>query len=151
MNPLVFVLLMGAGLVPLCLGMVLGYQYSPRSAVYATLTICYFFAASIATLDMRLIQARMQGNDCGQLPAWTVIFGWLQWGIFCVLAVLNWRAAIGIFVLKFILKFIPVLETIGNVLMAPFKPSDQIENEPNRRTGTPGRDQRGINPLSGAD
>lgn len=110
------------GCIPLAIGMYLGYEYPLWSPLYLSLVAAYFVVASVVTFDMRLTQAKMAGEDFGTLPAWTVVFDWLQWGLFCVLAVLNWRAAMGVFVLKFILKFVPVLETIGNVLMAPFKP-----------------------------
>lgn len=99
------------------------YDYPFWSPLYLSLTIIYFLAASNVTLDMRLIQARkFEGQDFGELPLWTFIFNIIQWGLFIVLAVLNWKSALIIFAVKFVLKVLPVLETIGNILMAPFKP-----------------------------
>jgi Zn-dependent protease with chaperone function len=92
------------------------------SPIYLALTIVYFLVASIATFDIRLIQARRQGEDYPMLPSWTGIFGWLQWALFIVLFILNWKYALIIFAVKFVLKVLPVLETIGNILMSPFKP-----------------------------
>ena len=98
------------------------YDYPFWSPLYLTLTFIYFLSASVVTLDIRLIQAKRQGEDFGELPKWTVIFNFLQWGLFVALAVLNWKSALIIFAVKFVLKVLPVLETIGNILMSPFKP-----------------------------
>ena len=89
------------------------------------LTAAYFLVASITTFDIRKTQARKQGvlaPDEPELPAWIAIFAWLQWGIFLALLLLNWKYALVIFVFKFILKVLPVLETIGKILMSPFRP-----------------------------
>ncbi len=89
------------------------------------LTIAYFIVASITTFDIRLIQAKREGKlppDQPMLPAWTTVFHWAQWAIFLVLLYLNWKYALVLFVIKFVLKVLPVLETIGNILMLPFKP-----------------------------
>lgn len=67
------------------------------------------------------------------LPSWVGIFAWLQWAIFIVLFVLNWKYALIIFAFKFILKVLPVLETIGNILMSPFRPKESDELERNRK------------------
>ena len=56
------------------------------------------------------------------LPAWVGVFVWMQWAIFLVLLYLNWKYALILFVIKFVLKALPVLETIGNMLMRPFRP-----------------------------
>src|SRR5262245_44366253 len=89
------------------------------------LTVAYFIVASITTLDIRLMQARKQGTlppDQPMLPNWVSIFIWAQWAIFAGLLYLNWKYALVLFALKFVLKVLPVLETIGNILMAPFRP-----------------------------
>jgi hypothetical protein len=89
------------------------------------LTIAYFFVASISTFDLRLTQAKRDGAlppDEPDLPKWVVVFDWLMWGIWLTLAYLNWKYALVLFGIKFILKVLPVLETIGNILMSPFKP-----------------------------
>lgn len=89
------------------------------------LTVAYFLVASITTFDIRMTQAKRQGAlppDEPMLPAWVALFAWLQWGPFLVLLYLNWKYALVLFVIRFVLKVLPVLETIGNILMAPFKP-----------------------------
>ena len=55
-------------------------------------------------------------------PEWVGWFGWAQWAIFIVLLYLNWKYALVLFVIKFLLKVLPVLEIIGNVLLRPFRP-----------------------------
>jgi hypothetical protein len=89
------------------------------------LTVAYFLVASITTFDIRLIQAKRDGilpPGEPMLPTWVGVFAWMQWAIFLVLLYLNWKYALVLFAIKFVLKVLPVLETIGNVLMSPFKP-----------------------------
>jgi hypothetical protein len=45
-----------------------------------------------------------------------------------VVLVIDWQVAITIFILKFVLKVVPILETIGNILMSPFKVREKIED-----------------------
>ena len=85
------------------------------------LLVLYGICASITTFDTRLIQAKLQDSNESQLPKWVAIFYWIEWGLLISIAVLNWRIALIAFVVKFILKVLPVLEIIGNILMTPFK------------------------------
>jgi hypothetical protein len=96
-----------------------------QSPAILILTVLYFIAAAISTFDIRLIQAKRAGEltaDDPMLPSWVGFFYYLGWGIFVALLFLNWQYALLLFVIKFILKVLPVLETIGNMLMSPFKP-----------------------------
>ena len=89
------------------------------------LTVAYFIVASVTTFDIRMYQAKRDGllpPDEPMLPAWVGIFAWMQWIIFAILLYLNWKYALLLFAIKFVLKLLPVLETIGNILMSPFKP-----------------------------
>jgi hypothetical protein len=89
------------------------------------LTVAYFILASITTFDIRMIQAKRAGvlpPDEPMLPTWVNLLYWLEWTVFLALLYLNWKYALILFVIKFVLKVLPVLETIGNVLMSPFKP-----------------------------
>jgi hypothetical protein len=89
------------------------------------LTVAYFLVASISTFDLRLTQAKRDGTlppDEPTLPSWVVVFDWLMWAIFIALLYLNWKYALVLFAIKFVLKVVPALETIGNILMSPFKP-----------------------------
>jgi hypothetical protein len=88
------------------------------------LTVAYFIVASITTFDIRVTQAKRDGTyPTGDppLPSWIGVFAWIQWIIFGVLLYLNWKYALVLFAIKFVLKVLPVLETVGNILMSPFK------------------------------
>jgi len=90
-----------------------------------TLTIFFAITSSITTFDKRLIQAKRDGRlppDEPMLPTWVGLIAWLHWGIGLTLILLNWKYAILLFVIKFVLSVLPVLETVGNVLMSPFRP-----------------------------
>ena len=92
-----------------------------QSTTIIILTIIYFLIASITTFDIRVNQAFLQGEDVERLPKWVAILYWLLWAIWIFIFLLNWEYAIIIFVIKFVLKVLPVLEIIGNILMSPFK------------------------------
>jgi hypothetical protein len=89
------------------------------------LTVACLLFACISTFDLRLTQAKRDGylppNE-QTLPNWVGIFDLLMWGMFLVLLYLNWKYALVLFAIKFVLKVLPVLEIIGYFLMAPFKP-----------------------------
>lgn len=85
---------------------------------------------SITTLDKRIIQGKRSGllpPDHPNLPKWTFFFHIADWGILIALLLLNWKVALAVWALLFVLKVLPVLETVGNILMAPFKGSDRDE------------------------
>ena len=89
------------------------------------LTITYFIVASITTLDLRMTKAKQKGVVSPSqplLPGWVAVFHWTEWAIFLALLYLNWRYALALFAVKFILKALFVLELIGSILMWPFKP-----------------------------
>lgn len=88
------------------------------------LTAAYGVVSAITTFDIRLVQAKKNGTkppDEPNLPQWVAFLYWLEWIIFALLVYLNWKYALMVFAAKFVLKVLPVLETIGNFLMAPFK------------------------------
>jgi len=88
------------------------------------LTVAYFFVNSIYTYDLRVMQWKRAGDlppDFPSLPSWIAIFLWLNWIIFGVLLYLNWKYALVIFALRFVLKVLPVLETIGGILTYPIR------------------------------
>ena len=88
------------------------------------LTVVYFLVASITTFDIRLIQAKRDGTlppEEPDLPEWVGLFNFVLWGIWITLLIMDWKYAFAVFVVKFVLKVLPVLETIGNVLLVPIK------------------------------
>lgn len=94
------------------------------SPVIIALTVLLFITSSITVFDKRLIQFKRSGKvprDESLLPNWVGAILFLHWIIFISLILLNWKYAIILFVIKYILSVLPVLETIGNVLMSPFK------------------------------
>ena len=95
-----------------------------ESTEIIVLTVIYFIVASITTFDTRVNQAIKQGEKETALPKWVSIFYFLMWAIWILMFYLNWKYALIIFVIKFILKVLPILEIVGNFLMAPFKPKD---------------------------
>ncbi len=95
------------------------------SPIIIVLTILFAFTSSITTFDKRLIQAKRNGKileNEPMLPTWVGAIAWLHWVIGLLIILLNWKYAIAVFVIKFILSVLPVLETIGNILMSPFRP-----------------------------
>jgi hypothetical protein len=98
------------------------FDTPPTSLWFITITMLLFLSESITTFDIRIIQAKRSGNLPPDHPGWVAILHWFDWIFKATLLVLNWRYAIGVIVVMFILKVLPVLETIGNILMAPFKP-----------------------------
>ena len=92
-----------------------------EAPIVIIITIVYFFSSSITMFDIRIIQARRDGLDERSLPQWVAYLYWLNWLLGLALIFLNWKYAILVFVIRFILKVLPVLETVGNLLMAPFK------------------------------
>lgn len=87
------------------------------------LTVLYFIVASVETFDIRIIQANRQGANLPNLPNWVIVFHILLWVFWILIFLLNWKYAFILFGIKFILKVLPVLETIGNILMSPFSPN----------------------------
>lgn len=105
------------------------YEYPFLSPLYLGLAGLYFLVASIVIFDTRLIQAKKRGEIHPELPRWISIFYMVQIVLFWSLFILNWKYALGLFVIKFILKVLPVLEIIGNILMRSFRPRDYWKKE----------------------
>lgn len=101
---------------------------SAKSTLLIALTILFAITSAVTTLDKRLIQAKRAGDlppDEPMLPVWTGLVTWIHWGVALSLLVLKWKYAIVVFVVGFVLEVLPVLETVGNVLMAPFRPKEK--------------------------
>lgn len=95
------------------------------SPVVIIVTIFYFITSAITTFDIRLTQAKRDGTlppDEPMPPKWVALVFWFDWALIIALILLNWKYAILVFIIRFILKVLPVLEIIGNMLMSPFKP-----------------------------
>ncbi len=96
----------------------------PNSPILAALIIVYFLLAAVTTFEIRVIQSqKSKVQQAGQvsLPAWTGIFAYLMWLAWLAIFLLNWQLALVVFVLKFILKVLPVLEIFGSFILTPIK------------------------------
>ena len=94
------------------------------SPILLCLSVALFISYSITTLDKRIIQGKRSGVlpvDHANLPKWVAIFHFSDWIILVAMVVLNWKVALLVWAFFFVLKILPVLETVGNILMAPFK------------------------------
>ena len=88
------------------------------------LTIIFFFTSSITVFDKRYMQAKRAGTlppDEPEPPSWTALVWWLHGAVLLAITLLNWKYGIGLFILKFVLSVVPVLEIVGNMLMRPFR------------------------------
>lgn len=109
------------GLILIFTSYYLQYDFPLFSTSYITLTVLYFFIYSIVIFDIRLIQEReYNNNDCGSLPKWVNIFYIVSSIIAGFLIVLNWKLFFALFIVRYILKHFPILETLGSFLMLPF-------------------------------
>lgn len=116
LNPLFLI-----GLLLLAVAYYLGYEYSFFSTTYLSLTIFYFFLYSIVIVEIRLWQAKKYDHiDCGSLPEWVSIFHIFSSIVAGILIILNWKLFVIIFIVRYILKLLPILETFGSLLMKPF-------------------------------
>lgn len=100
-----------------------------NSPTLIILTVMFAITSSITTFDKRLIQAKKAGilpPDEPMLPSWVGIISWLHWGVMLSTLLLNWKYAVVLFIIGFILAVLPVWETIGNILLSPFKPKKKI-------------------------
>lgn len=89
------------------------------------LIIIFVISSSITTFDKRMIQARKAGtilSDEPMLPSWVAGVYWIHYGLMVLILILNWKYAIGLFIIGFIFEVLPVWEIIGNMLMRPFRP-----------------------------
>lgn len=96
-----------------------------NSPTLMCLSVALFFSYCITTFDKRLVQARRAGMlppNSPMLPDWVGVFHILDWVILIAMLILNWKVGLFVWAVLFALKVLPVLETIGNVMMAPFKP-----------------------------
>lgn len=92
------------------------------------LLLVYGLASCITTLDTRIIQANKAGDNIPMLPLWTGLFFWVQWGSIIAVLIIDWRLGVKAMIVQFILRVLPVLEIIGNILMRPFRKKTQKNN-----------------------
>jgi len=102
-------------------------QEALQSPALICMTIILFITGSITTFDIRLTQAIRRGQlpkEHPELPWWVAFLYWIHYGLIICLFFINWKYATILFIALFVLKVLPVLETFGNIMMAPFKPRE---------------------------
>lgn len=95
-----------------------------NSPIVIFVTILYLITSAITTFDIRMTQAKRNGNlppNEPMPPRWVAYVFWADWSFALALIFLNWKYALLIFVIRFALKVLPVLEILGNLIMSPFK------------------------------
>ena len=99
--------------------------------ILAILTIAFVITSSITVFDTALNRAKRRNElppDEPTLPSWVKFIYWVEIGLALVMVVINWKYAIFVFIICFILgTVLPVLEVIGNILMRPFRPKTKIK------------------------
>jgi len=94
-------------------------------SILAILTTAFIITSSITTFDKRLTQAKREGilpPDESSLPSWVTFIFWIHIALIITMLIINWKYTLIVLVIGFILEVLPVWETIGNILMSPFKP-----------------------------
>lgn len=94
------------------------------SSVLIILTALFAVTSAITVFDKRLIQAKKHNPEFAHdqmLPHWVKWVWWVHGILLVAIALLNWKYALVVYLIKFVLSVLPVLETIGNMLMSPFK------------------------------
>lgn len=100
------------------------FNTAVNSPIVIFITILYVITSAITTFDIRMTQAKRNGSlppDEPMPPSWVAYVFWADWAFALILILLNWKYAVLIFVIRFTLKFLPVLEIVGNAIMSPFK------------------------------
>ncbi len=100
------------------------------SPLYLIVLALYFLTSSIKMFDIRMTQAKngAWGEDARQeaqsltLPGWVGAVFYLDFLLGGLLLLFNWKATLVVWIVRFVLKVLPVLETVGNLLMFPFRP-----------------------------
>ena len=93
-----------------------------NSPLLLALAAALFLVSCITTLDKRIAQGKRSGAlpaDQPDLPKWVLALHFLDWGLLITLLILNWRVGLLVWAILLVLKVLPVLETIGNILMRP--------------------------------
>ncbi len=107
------------------------YNFELTSPIYLILLIIYFATPSLKQLEIRFNKAYVGLADAEmiryvyrrpKLPNWIHFIFILDWLIAITLFVLSWKVALVILLIKFVLSFLPILETFGNFLLLPFQP-----------------------------
>lgn len=90
---------------------------------WMAVVIAYLATAAVTKADSNIIREIRLGAvppHVPRPPIWIGLFIYLQWGLLIALAVFDWEFAILVFLFKFVLSFLGLLEIVGSVLIIPF-------------------------------
>jgi hypothetical protein len=85
--------------------------------------LAYLAASAVTKADSNILQGVRRGDLPSTIPRpplWIGLVIYLQWGLLIALAVFDWKFAILLFLFKFILSFLGVLQIVGSFLLIPF-------------------------------
>jgi len=95
-----------------------------HSPLLGWLTITFFLTASVVTYLKRIDQHKKVGAlpaEAPSAPTWLfTLFALIEFAAKIALIVLNWQFGLILYALGFVLASMPVLETVGSLLMFPF-------------------------------
>ena len=99
-----------------------------NSPVILVLSVLYAIYESIRVYDARLLQAKTRGFQSAvaaeangrMLPRWLGYIHFAGILMIIVLLIMNWKYAIALYSLLFLLRVLPVLERIGAAIMSRF-------------------------------
>jgi hypothetical protein len=101
------------------------FRQIAESPLLITLSVALFFCSAIGVCDARVFQGRRAGllpPDQPNLPRWVGLFHFIYWGLLITLGILNWKAAILVWIVLFALKVSAILEIIGWAILRLFLP-----------------------------
>lgn len=90
---------------------------------YALILIFFIITSAITEYDKRLTLAYWNGQKFKWelLPKWVGHIIWLHWAICLLLLAINWKYALALFVVKYLLSITHILEYFGNWMVSLFR------------------------------
>jgi hypothetical protein len=93
-----------------------------NSPLLILLIVAYFFTTAFTTYDTRIIQAIKDGTVAPNHPkigSWIGWVYWIDWALLIAISILNWKIGIIVYITRFILRVLPVMELIGSLFLYP--------------------------------
>jgi len=108
-----------------------------KSPLLLAISVMYAIVEAIRIYDARLIQAKARGIFSGValraegrfLPRWVGYVHFAGWALLIAILILNWKYAIAFYAFLFILRVLPVLENVGELIMRPFLQTESEDTE----------------------
>lgn len=99
------------------------------SPLILVLSVLYLLVQAIKWYDVRIYQKKRFGTSSAiaeraeghKFPDWArALHTFGGWAILIALLLLNWKYTLVLFVFLWFLKFLPLLENLGELMMRPF-------------------------------